>query len=83
MLYLPTAGLGYAAFGFQVRSNIIENLSPNVIITIIEMCFLVHCFTVVLIVINPVFLDLEELIRIPNSACAVQVNPYTIIDSAS
>lgn len=65
LLYIPAAGLGYAAYGYQVHANIIENMPPGPVVRLIEVCFLVHCFTVVLIVISPVFLDLEELCRVP------------------
>ncbi|KAI2808459.1 hypothetical protein BLOT_006403 [Blomia tropicalis] len=64
-LYIPTAGLGYGAFGFDVKSSIIENLSSNGLITVIQVAFFIHCLTVIMIIINPVYLDMEELLKIP------------------
>lgn len=64
-LYLPIAVLGYAAMGFNASESIIDDLGTGAIITIVEICFFIHCGTVIFIVINPTFLDLEELFNVP------------------
>lgn len=72
-MYVPIAALGYSAFGFGASANIIENLSRGTVILIVEACFFVHCITVIFIIVNPVFLDLEELFRVPKSKCSIFV----------
>ncbi|KAI2808462.1 hypothetical protein BLOT_006406 [Blomia tropicalis] len=57
--------LGYAAMGFNASESIIDDLGTGAIITIVEICFFIHCGTVIFIVINPTFLDLEELFNVP------------------
>lgn len=66
-----------------MKSSIIDNLPASVLITLVRVCFLVHCFTVVFIVINPVYLELEELLRIPKGEHKQDMShslmqPYTI-----
>ncbi|KAF7488861.1 Sodium-coupled neutral amino acid transporter 2 [Sarcoptes scabiei] len=71
LIYLPTAGLGYRTFGSGTKFNILMNFDTvndpqvRILTTIVRICFLVHCLSVVQIVINPVFLDLEEILHIP------------------
>ncbi|OTF69096.1 amino acid transporter-like protein, partial [Euroglyphus maynei] len=69
MLYIPVASFGYAAFGMDASANILNNFESDKLldtfIVIVRCCFLVHFCTVIPITINPVFLDLEELLRIP------------------
>ncbi|XP_017494281.1 PREDICTED: amino acid transporter ANTL2-like [Rhagoletis zephyria] len=65
LLYLPTAGLGYGTFGHSVKSSILKNLETGTFITVINSFFFIHCLTVVIIILNPVYLDMEELLRIP------------------
>lgn len=72
-LYIPTAGLGYGAFGFDVKSSIIENLSSNGLITVIQVAFFIHCLTVIMIIINPVYLDMEELLKIPKGKSTIRL----------
>lgn len=67
LLYIPVAGLGFAAFGNHVQDSLIKNFDDNWLTYVIQVCFLVHSFTVMLIIVNPVYLDLEELLRIPKS----------------
>lgn len=64
-IYVPTAALGYLVFGKDVQSDIIDSFESDWIVTIVKVCFLVHCLTVKLIVVNPVYLDLEEMIGVP------------------
>lgn len=66
LIFVPTSALGYAAFGKHVSVSVLDNLGDHAgLIMLIQICFLVHCSTVPLIVVNPVYLDLEELINIP------------------
>ncbi|KAH9414476.1 hypothetical protein DERP_014620 [Dermatophagoides pteronyssinus] len=71
LLYVPVATFGYTAFGIHSEANILNNFQSdsllNIFITIVRCCFLVHFCTVIPITINPVFLDLEELLRIPKA----------------
>lgn len=71
MLYSPIAGLAYGAFGHKVQPNILDSFDTRshkvfqVLTPIAQICFLIHCISVVSLVINPVFLDMEELLKIP------------------
>lgn len=73
LLYLPTSSLAFLTFGSSTAANVVDNLSPLnpvFISTTIEVCLLVHCFSVIFLNINPVFLDLEEALAVPH--------PFTI-----
>ena len=65
ILYLPTAGLGYGAFGNDVKNNILDSVTQDNLATAIQICFFIHCLIVVTIIINPVYLDIEEQLNIP------------------
>lgn len=69
LLYIPTALLGYLAFGHgaTLTANIIDNLSRSTVILFVEFFFFLHCITVIFIVLCPALLDLEELFRVPKS----------------
>ena len=67
LLYVPVSGGGYLVFGQNVQSDIIANMKSSVLTTVIIVFFLVHCFFAFLIIINPVLLELEEMLKIPKS----------------
>ena len=67
VLNIAVAGSGYGIYGDNVANNVIDNLKPGTLTTIIQFCFFVHCFFAFLIVVNPVLLECEETISIPKS----------------
>lgn len=64
-LYLPTVALGYSVYGASASASILDDLSPGLVTTAAKICFVINCAAVIFIVMNPVFLDLEEQFRIP------------------
>jgi hypothetical protein len=65
LLYIPVSGGGYGVYGTSVHPSIIEDLPANGLTTTIEIMFLIHCYFAFLIIINPVLLEIEELLNIP------------------
>ncbi|CAG2177486.1 unnamed protein product [Oppiella nova] len=65
MLYIPVSGGGYGVYGTSVHPSIIEDLPANGLTTTIQIMFLIHCYFAFLIIINPVLLEIEELLNIP------------------
>lgn len=67
LLYLPVSSIGYWKFGTGVKSNIIRNLQPSPLVTVIECLILAHVLCAFLIQINPVNLTVESILGIPHS----------------
>ncbi|XP_054155610.1 uncharacterized protein LOC128954069 [Oppia nitens] len=65
LLYIPVSGGGYGVFGDQTAENIVQNLPQSALTTVIDCFFLVHCYTAFLIIVNPVLLELEDMLKIP------------------
>lgn len=67
VVYVPTAVLAYMTFGSTISGNVLNNLpgDEGFVKTALQVCMLVHCFSVIFLNINPVFLDLEELLSVP------------------
>ncbi|CAG2102700.1 unnamed protein product [Medioppia subpectinata] len=65
ILYITMPGMGYGVYGQDVHDNIIADLPNTGLTTAIIFCFLIHCYFAFLIIINPVLLELEEMLNIP------------------
>lgn len=67
LIYVPTAVLAYISFGSTTSGNVLSDLpgDESWVKTALQVCMLIHCFSVIFLNINPVFLDLEELLSVP------------------
>lgn len=67
LIYVPTAVLAYMAFGSTTSGNVLNNLpgDEGLVKTTLQICMLIHSFSVIFLNINPVFLDLEEMLSVP------------------
>lgn len=68
VLYLTVAVGGFLLYGGNVKSNVLENLPPSVLKTLIGVLMAFHVFAAMLIVINPVNLIFEQTIGISSEA---------------
>lgn len=66
-MYLPVSAAGYWKFGPYVKSNIMRNLTPTTLTTIINILITAHVCCGYLIQINPVNLTLESMWGIHHS----------------
>ena len=67
MIFFPVGAMGYFVFGDQVKDNILLNLSDGFPKISGQILISLHVFFAFLIVSNPVYQELEELLKIPNS----------------
>lgn len=69
-LYLPVSFLGYLAYGEDVKTNILMNLSSTSAVTkCVSAMIALHLLFSFIIVINPVSQQLEEWLNIPKGKC--------------
>ena len=66
-LYVPVSAIGYWKFGDHVKSNIVRNLTPSPLVTVIECLVLAHVFCAFLIQLNPVNLTIESMLGLDHS----------------
>ena len=66
-LYLPVSVIGYWKFGSAVKSNIVRNLTPSPLVTLIQCLITAHVFCAFLIQLNPVNLTIESMLSLDHS----------------
>ncbi|KAI3385429.1 hypothetical protein SNEBB_010257 [Seison nebaliae] len=59
LMYLPVSIAGYALFGTDVKSNILQSISPDLYRISLQLLIAIHLLSAFIIVINPVFQHLE------------------------
>eukprot|EP01091_Cochliopodium_minus_P009598 TRINITY_DN2391_c0_g1_i3.p1 TRINITY_DN2391_c0_g1~~TRINITY_DN2391_c0_g1_i3.p1 ORF type:complete len:331 (+),score=50.29 TRINITY_DN2391_c0_g1_i3:100-1092(+) len=59
-LYIPLSVIGYIAYGNNVKDVILLNLPVNAFSIIATILINIHVFVVIPILLNPVFIDLQE-----------------------
>jgi len=67
MIYLPVSVVGYHVFGNNVKSNVVRNITPSLIVTWIQIMIAIHVVCSYLILLNPVNLNVEEYLGIKHS----------------
>jgi vesicular inhibitory amino acid transporter len=64
MIYLPVSVVGYQFFGNDIKSSVIRNLTPSPLVKVIEVLIAVHVLCSYLILLNPVNLNVENVMGI-------------------
>lgn len=67
MIYLPVSLIGYYQAGDSIQANIVHNLMPSTLKTLIEVLMTAHVLCAYLILMNPVNLNIENMIGMRHS----------------
>lgn len=81
ILYVLIAVGGYYLFGNAVERNVLDNLQPSILKTIISVLMAIHVSAAILIVINPVNIAFEETVGVTGNQITLKPNGdyFTII----
>jgi amino acid permease len=66
-MYLPVTVSGFAVFGHEVESNILDSLSQGPAVTTAEIMVASHLLTTFIIMTNPASQYFEMLLNVPTS----------------
>jgi hypothetical protein len=64
-MYIPVTASGFAVFGHDVNSNILESLTPGPVVTAALILVTAHLITTVILMTNPATQHLEILFKVP------------------
>ncbi|KAG5880868.1 hypothetical protein JTB14_017794 [Gonioctena quinquepunctata] len=67
LLYFPISLGGYLVYGQDIKTNIAMSLSKNWLVDIGNILMATHLIFAFLIIMNPVFQDIEESLRMPTN----------------